>query len=71
MYGVAALASGVWFLLEVARSMRADDPVVDYRVFKVSIAYLFVLFGAMLADCALKLLPLGFQAPWVSLPPVL
>jgi heme O synthase-like polyprenyltransferase len=48
-----ALGAGVWFLYAVARSAIADDPRVDYGVFKVSIAYLFLLFGAMLADCAL------------------
>lgn len=53
-YGVTALAAGVWFLVEVARSIAADDPRYDWRVFKVSIAYLFVVFGAMLVDCAVR-----------------
>jgi protoheme IX farnesyltransferase len=62
-YGVAALGAGAWFLLAVHRSIRADDPVVDYRVFKVSIAYLFLVFGAMLADCTLRaLFPTIFES---------
>ncbi|MFZ5478408.1 MAG: heme o synthase [Myxococcota bacterium] len=54
LYGAVALVAGLWFLWEVGLSVRADDPRVDYRVFRSSIAYLFVLFGAMLADCALR-----------------
>lgn len=53
LYEGVALASGAWFAFHVVQSMRADDPTVDYRVFRVSIAYLFVLFGAMLLDLAL------------------
>ena len=53
-YGVLAAAVGAWFLIEVVRSVRADDPRVDWRVFKVSIAYLFAVFGAMLIDCAAR-----------------
>ncbi len=58
LYGGLALATGLWFSFWVGRSMRADDPKVDYQVFRVSIVYLFVLFGAMLADQAWnRLLP--------------
>ncbi len=77
IYAVVALASGAWFLLAVARSLTANDPKVDYQVFKISIAYLFLLFGAMLFDCAIRpfagtlegvpLLP----SLWVGWPPVL
>ncbi len=64
LYGAVALGSGVWFLYAVSRSARADDPRVDYRVFRVSIVYLFLLFGAMLVDCALRpLYPPGFWGP--------
>ena len=49
-YGAVALAAGLWFGAWIIRSMRADDSRVDYQVFKVSITYLFVLFGAMLVD---------------------
>ena len=54
LYGVAALVAGGWFLASVVRSMRADDPAVDYRVFRVSIGYLFLVFAAMFADCVLR-----------------
>lgn len=58
LYGGLALAAGVWFSVWVVRSMRADDPKVDYRVFRVSIVYLFIVFGAMLVDQAWnRLLP--------------
>lgn len=53
-YGLTALAAGLWFGAAVWRSVQADDPRVDWRVFKVSIAYLFVVFGAMLVDCAAR-----------------
>ena len=53
LYGVVALGSGVWFLYAVVRSVIADNPREDYAVFRVSIAYLFLLFGAMLVDRAL------------------
>ncbi len=53
LYGVVALGAGIWFLVAVVRSVIADDRLVDYTVFRVSIAYLFLLFGAMLVDLAL------------------
>jgi heme o synthase len=52
-YGAAALLSGLWFMVAVIRSMRAMDPKVDYAVFRVSIGYLFILFGAMFLDLLL------------------
>ena len=58
VYGVAAVALGGWFTLSVVRSLRAQRPAVDYRVFKDSIVYLSLLFLAMLADLA---------APWLWL----
>jgi protoheme IX farnesyltransferase len=64
LYAAVALLAGLWFLWAVVDSARADDPRVDYRVFRVSIAYLFLLFGAMLADRALlPLLTTGAGAP--------
>jgi len=53
-YGLAALGAGLWFTTAVVQSMRANDPRVDYRVFRVSIVYLMVVFGAMLLDTALR-----------------
>ncbi|MBM4367209.1 MAG: protoheme IX farnesyltransferase [Deltaproteobacteria bacterium] len=51
-YGAVALLAGGWFAWRVYVSMRADDPQVDYAVFRDSIRYLFLLFGAMLLDLA-------------------
>jgi protoheme IX farnesyltransferase len=68
-YAVSALGAGVWFLRTVAQSLAADDPVVDYRVFKVSIAYLFIVFGAMLAECVLRALWPGV-AVWAPFTPL-
>ena len=53
LYGVAALLAGAWFTASVVLSMKKDDPRQDYRTFRVSIAYLFLLFAAMLIDLAL------------------
>lgn len=64
LYGVAALLSGLWFLWVVIASVRADDVRVDWRVFKVSIAYLFLVFGAMLLDRALHPLLAPLEAAW-------
>ncbi len=49
-YGAAALVAGAWFAVWVLRSIYANKPDVDYQVFRVSITYLFVVFGAMLGD---------------------
>lgn len=64
LYGVAALALGLWFVASVVRSMIANDPRVDWRVFKVSIAYLSLVFGAMLLDLAASALAGPFPAPY-------
>jgi heme O synthase-like polyprenyltransferase len=77
LYGAVALGAGIWFLVAVLRSVRADDPRVDYRVFKISIAYLFLVFGAMLFDCAVRPFSgsleaaTGLHSLWVGWPPVL
>jgi heme o synthase len=52
-YGVAALALDAWFAGSVVHSMIAQESSVDWRVFRVSIAYLMLLFGAMLVDICL------------------
>ena len=49
-YGAAAVLLGAWFTGSVVRSMVARRPVVDYRVFKESIAYLGALFLVMLGE---------------------
>ena len=54
LYGTTALFAGAWFAWRVYRSIRAADPVIDYGVFRASIQYLFLLFGAMLVDIVLR-----------------
>jgi protoheme IX farnesyltransferase len=49
-YLAAATGFGLWFLWEVIRSIKLQDPVQDYRVFKNSIVYLSFLFLSMLVD---------------------
>lgn len=77
IYGVVALGAGAWFLVGVYRSLTANDPKVDYQVFKISVAYLFLLFGAMLFDCAVRPFAgsleaaAGLPSLWVGWPPVL
>jgi protoheme IX farnesyltransferase len=53
LYGASALLLGGWFALAVVRSMRADLPREDYRVFRNSVVYLSLLFLAMFVDLAL------------------
>ena len=50
LYGAVAVVGGLWFLSLVVRSMAADEPMVDWKVFKGSVSYLSVLFLAMLVD---------------------
>ena len=52
-YGLAALVLGGWFLVLVGRSIALRRPPVDARVFRGSIAYLGLLFVAMIADLVL------------------
>jgi len=49
-YAFAAVALGAWFLESVIRSMRLKNPETDWRVFKVSVAYLSLLFLTMMVD---------------------
>lgn len=67
LYGVTALVSGMWFGRVVADSIAKDDVAVDYRVFKVSISYLFIVFGMMLAECVLRALWPG-HVLWEPIP---
>ena len=53
-YGAVAALAGAWFSLWVLRSIYADNPRTDYQVFRVSISYLFLVFGAMLADQVIR-----------------
>jgi protoheme IX farnesyltransferase len=53
-YGVVASLLGLWFLVDVVRSMVAQNQVADWRVFKTSVAYLSLLFLAMLIDLGIQ-----------------
>jgi protoheme IX farnesyltransferase len=52
-YGLVAAALGLWFVWLVARSIVERKPAADQRVFRGSIAYLGLLFGALIADLLL------------------
>ena len=53
IYGVSALAVGLWFTWWNVKVLRAQDYQVDRGMFKASIVHLMVIFGAMLLDLAL------------------
>lgn len=50
VYGLAALVLGLWFTAWNVRVLLVQRPDVDYRMFKASVVYLFLLFSAMLFD---------------------
>ncbi len=52
IYGVSALAVGLWFTWWNVKVIRARDYRVDRGMFKASILHLMVVFGAMLLDLA-------------------
>ena len=57
LYGVAAAALGAWFAWRAVALVRTGTDAEARRFFFASLAYLFGLFGAMLADlCAGALL---------------
>ena len=53
VYAAAAVGLGLYFTGHIIRSLVAQDPRVDYRVFKHSIIYLTLLFLAMLVDMSI------------------
>ncbi len=53
VYGAVAVASGLWFLATVVQSLLQDSYKVDWKVFKVSVMYLSILFLFMLVDLAI------------------
>ena len=57
-YGASAVALGLWFLVAVVQSLAERTAAADWRVFRVSIVYLTLLFLSMLLDLSL---------PWGSL----
>ena len=51
IYLAAAISSGAYFLYYAIEMMRRkDDPVLPMRMFRYSITYLAILFGALLVD---------------------
>lgn len=53
IYGATALALGAWFVWHAVRVLRERTDAAARRMFHVSLAYLFILFLAMLPDLAL------------------
>jgi len=49
-YGVTAALTGLWFLRHAVRVLRNAEERAPHKMFGYSILYLFVLFGAMVAD---------------------
>jgi protoheme IX farnesyltransferase len=52
LYAVVSVGLGLWFLVIVVRSMVIQQAWADWRVFRVSVAYLSLLFLVMLVDLA-------------------
>ncbi|UCE84578.1 MAG: protoheme IX farnesyltransferase [Deltaproteobacteria bacterium] len=53
VYAATAALLGAWFVVCILRSMRARERREDRRVFFASIAYLWLLFAAMLVELLL------------------
>jgi protoheme IX farnesyltransferase len=53
VYAAVALALGAWFLVLAVRLQRRADRQSALRTYLYSLAYLAVLFGAMVADARL------------------
>jgi len=53
VYGLMACGLGALFLLGAFRVWRSDDTKAAKHLFAYSVLYLFVLFGALVADCFL------------------
>ncbi len=54
LYMTAALGAGVWFFASGVSLLKRRDDATARKVFRVSVQYLFILFGAMLVDLALR-----------------
>jgi protoheme IX farnesyltransferase len=52
VYGMVAVAMNAWFVWAAVRVLRERDDASAQAMFRVSLAYLFALFLAMLADLA-------------------
>jgi protoheme IX farnesyltransferase len=53
-YAVTAGLTGLWFLRHAWRVLRNAEEKAPQKMFGYSILYLFVLFGAMVADIWLE-----------------
>jgi len=53
IYGGCALALGLWFLAWNIRVLRVQKITADRGMFRASLVYLTLLYGAMLADLAI------------------
>jgi protoheme IX farnesyltransferase len=53
VYAMTALIAGGAFIASIARAIRADSSRQDRRVFKISLLYLFAIFGEMLVELTL------------------
>jgi protoheme IX farnesyltransferase len=51
-YGAAAIGLASWFVGHLVYAVVVDRPLADWRAFKVSVAYLALLFAVMLIDLA-------------------
>ena len=54
VYALTVVIAGGGFIASIARSMRAESPKQDRRVFKVSIFFLFAIFAEMLVELTLR-----------------
>jgi protoheme IX farnesyltransferase len=54
LYLALSLALGGWFAFAAVRVLRERTDGAARSMFRVSLAYLFVLFAGMLADLALR-----------------
>jgi protoheme IX farnesyltransferase len=54
VYAWTAAIAGAGFIVSIARSMHAESPKWDRRVFRVSIFFLFAIFAEMLVELALR-----------------
>jgi len=53
LYALTAVIAGGGFIASIARSMRAQSPQQDRRVFRSSLFYLFAIFAEMLVELTL------------------
>jgi heme o synthase len=59
VYAAAAVVLGGWFVMRALRLWRSSPPGDPMRLFRFSIVYLALLFGAVAVDAALPLTPIA------------